>query len=138
MRCTSIPHTWATSRLWETARIALPSRVARRNTNEAAVIAMAKAHAASRGFESAKGPTTKDPVRYSTERRSEVNASWARLTSAIDTPKVSRSEESSGASTTRRTRKRWSASPTRKSSGIDRRIERYGLRPKRWKSQKVV
>ena len=83
-----------------------------------------------RGLESAKGPTTKDPVRYSTERRSEVNASWARLTSAIETPKVSRSEESSGASTTRRTRKRCSATPTTNSTGIDMRIERYGLRPK--------
>jgi hypothetical protein len=34
-------------------------------------------------------------------------------------PKVSRSEDSSGASTTRRTRKRCSTTPTRKRSGIE-------------------
>ena len=56
MRCTSMPHTWATSRLWDTARIALPSRVDRRNTKAPTVIAMAKAQAASRDFERANGP----------------------------------------------------------------------------------
>src|SRR6267142_2666216 len=126
MRCTSMPQTWATSRLWDTARIALPSRVDRRNTKAPRVIAMAKP------------PTTKEPVRYSTERRSEVKASWARFTSAIETPKVSSSDESSGASTTRRTRKRCSATPTRKRSGIDTSRERYGLRLIYWKSQNVV
>src|SRR6267142_2939122 len=138
MRCTSMPQTWATSRLWDTARIALPSRVDRRNTKAPRVIAMAKPQVASRGLEMAKGPTTKEPVRYSTERRSEVKASWARFTSAIEKPKVSSSDESSGASTTRRTRKRCSATPTRKRSGIDISRERYGLRLIYWKSQNVV
>ena len=68
---------------------------------------------------------------YSTERRSEVKASWARFTSAIEIPKVSSSEDSSGASTTRRTRKRCSATPITKSTGIETSSERYGLKPDR-------
>ena len=111
MRCTSIPQTCATSRLWETARIALPSRVACRKTKAAAVMTMAKPQAIEPRLREREGPERRrSPVRYSTERRSEVNASWARFTSAMETPKVSSSEDSSGASTTRRTRKRWSTS----------------------------
>src|SRR5262245_46632268 len=98
----------------------------------------AKAQAITRDFEKAKGPTTKEPVRNSTERRSEVKASCARFTSAIETPNMSSSEDSSGASTTRLTSVRWSTRPTRKSAGIDTSSERYGLSPNQLKSQKVV
>ena len=76
-------------------------------------MAMAMAQAITRDLEKAKGPRTKEPVRYSTARRSEVKASCATLTSAMDTPKVRSSEDSSGASTTRRTRKRWRSMPRR-------------------------
>src|SRR6266542_19064 len=124
MRCTLTPQTWATSRLWETARMALPSRVFWRNRKAATVMRIANPQAMTRDLEKAKGPKTKEPVRYSTERRSEVNASWARLTMAMDTPKVSSSEDSSGASTTRPTSVRWSARPTRNSTGMDTSRER--------------
>jgi hypothetical protein len=124
MRWTLMPQTWATSRLCETARRALPGRVFCRNQNAAAVIRMATAQAMTRDLEKAKGPTRKEPVRYSTERRSEVNMSWARLTIPMETPKVSSSEDSSGASTTRRTRRRWSTTPTTNSVGIEIRSER--------------
>ena len=124
MRPTSMPQTWATSRLCETARTALPRRVFRRNRKAAVVMTMAKAQAMTRDLEKANGPHTKEPVRYSTERRSAVKASWARFTMAMDTPNVRRSEESSGASTTRRTKRRCKAMPTRKRSGIVTRSER--------------
>jgi len=68
-------------------------------------------------------------VRYSTERRSEVKRSWARLTSAIETPKVSSSEESSGASTTRKTSVRSRRTPTTKSIAMLTGTVRYGLMP---------
>src|SRR6266545_1556710 len=138
IRCTLTPQTWATSRLWETARMALPSRVDFRNRNAATVMKTANPQAITRDLEKANGPRTKEPVRYSTERRSEVNASWARLTSAMDTPKVSSSEDSSGASTTRPTSVPCSARPTRNSTGMDTSRERYGLSHSQWKSQKVV
>src|SRR5712691_6205282 len=138
MRWTSMPHTWATSRLWDTARSALPSLAFWRNTKAAVVIRIAKEQAMMRDLENANGPQTKEPVRYSTERRSEVKASCAMFTSAIETPKVSSSEESSGASTTRRTSNHCSSTPITKSSGMDTRSERYGFRPSQWKSQKVV
>src|SRR5216684_4232946 len=108
IRCTLMPHTWATSRLCDTARRALPRRVFWRNQKAPAVISIAKTQAMTRALEKANGPRMNDPVRYSTDRRSEVNISWARLTIAMDTPKVSSSED------------------------------RYGLRPNQWKSQNVV
>src|SRR3990172_8410675 len=138
IRWTLIPQTWATSRLWETARMALPRRVCPRNQNAPAVITSAKAQAITRDLEKANGPRTKDPVRYSTDRTSEVKASWARLTRAMDTPNVSSSEDSSGASTTRRTSRRWRTTPTANSAGMDTRSERYGSRPSHWKSPNVV
>src|SRR5712692_2467182 len=66
MRPTLIPHTIATSRLCEVARMALPSFVLRRKTNTAAVMTAAKTKATRRDFDSANGPTTKEPVRNST------------------------------------------------------------------------
>src|SRR5438094_7653069 len=138
MRWTLMPHTWATSRLWETARRALPRRVFWRNQNAPAVITMATAQAITRALEKANGPRAKDPVRYSTDLRSDVKESWARLTRAIDTPNVRSSEDSSGASTTRRTSRPWRTTPTRNSRGMDTRSERYGFRPNQWKSQNVV
>src|SRR5262245_56481292 len=138
MRCTSIPQTWATSRLWDTARMALPRRARCRKAKAAPVIATAKAQAITRDVEKANGPSTKEPVRYSTERRSEVKASWARFTSPMATPKVRSSDDSSGASTTRRTRVRCRSMPTANSSGIDTSSERYGFRPNQLNSQNVV
>jgi hypothetical protein len=85
--------------------MAFPSLVFCRNRNASAVIPAANRHAITRDFEKAKGPTRNEPVRNSTERRSEVKASWAMFTRAIEMPKVRRSEDSSGASTTRRTKK---------------------------------
>jgi hypothetical protein len=85
---------------------------------------MAKAQAMTRDLEKAKGPSTKEPVRYSTERRSAVKASWARFTRAMEIPKVRRSEESSGASTTRLTKSRCSTTPTTKRRGMVTRSER--------------
>jgi len=85
---------------------------------------MAKAQAITRDFEKAKGPRTKDPVRYSTERRSAVKVSWARFTSAIEMPKVRRRVESSGASTTRLTKSRCSTIPTTKRTGMETTRER--------------
>jgi hypothetical protein len=67
----------------------------------------------------------------STARRSEVNASWARFTSAIEIPKVSRSEDSSGASTTRKTSVRCSRSPTTNSTAIATGTVRKGFMPAR-------
>src|SRR6266849_684124 len=124
MRPTLTPQTWATSRLWETARMALPSRVVFRKTNADAVMTSANPHAIRRDLEKANGPRTKEPVRYSTERRSDVNTSWARLTRAMDTPKVRSSEDSSGASTTWLTSILWIATPTMKSSGMETRRDR--------------
>ena len=98
----------------------------------------AKPKAITRDFENAKGPSTKEPVRYSTERRSEVNVSWAMFTRPMATPKVRSSEDSSGASTTRRTRKRWSTRPIANRSGIETRSDTYGLRPSQRNSQNVV
>ena len=71
----------------------------------------------------------------STERRSEVKASWAKFTRAMEMPKVRSSEDSSGASTTRRTRKCCSATPSRNTTGIETRSERYGFSPTVLKSQ---
>ena len=48
--------------------------------------AIANAQAITRDLENANGPQTKEPVRYSTERRSAVKVSWARLTTAIEMP----------------------------------------------------
>ena len=42
MRATLMPHTCATSRLWDTARMALPRRVSLRKRNAPAVMTMAK------------------------------------------------------------------------------------------------
>ena len=119
MRPTLMPHTMATSRLCDVARMALPSFVLRRNTKTAAVMMAAKTNATMRDFDTANGPTTKDPVRNSTARRSDVNASWARFTTAIEMPKVRSSEDSSGASTTRKTSVRSSSMPITKSAAID-------------------
>src|SRR5256886_2795791 len=118
MRCTSIPQTIATSRLCEVARMALPSLVHPRKRKDSPVSVPAKTNATTRVFERANGPTTHAPVRYSTERRSEVKRSWARFTSAIETPKVSSSEESSGASTTRKTSVRSRTTPTTKRTAM--------------------
>src|SRR5712692_10177119 len=138
IRWTLTPQTWATSRLWDTARRALPGRVSWRNQNAPAVMAIAKAQAITRDFEKANGPSTKDPVRYSTDLRSDVKASWVTFTRAMPTPNISSSEDSSGASTTRRTSRLWRTTPTTNSAGIDTRSERYGFRPNQWKSQNVV
>src|SRR3989338_3055017 len=133
IRWTLIPQTWATSRLWETARMALPSRVFFRSMNAPAVITRAKTQAITRDLEKANGPRMKDPVRYSTDLRSELKPSWVRFTSAMETPNISSSEDSSRASTTRRTSRRWRTTPTTNSAGMDTRSERYGFRQSHWK-----
>src|SRR3990172_6637773 len=128
----------ATSRLWEVARMALPSFVFWRNQKASSVSATATAKEISRDLESAKGPTKKEPVRNSTERTSELKAYWVTLTRAIEIPNVRRSEESSGASTTRCTIERWRKAPSRNMSGMETRSDRYGLIPRSWNHQKVV
>ena len=90
-----------------------------------------------RGLENASPPTIQEPVRYSTVRRLEVKASWVRFTSAIEMPKVSRSEESSGAPTTRNTSARCSRRPTTNSAAIDRGTVRNGFIPS-WLCRKYV
>ena len=138
MRWTLMPQTWATSRLCDTARMALPSRVFWRNRKASAVIAAANRHAMTRDFENAKGPMRNEPVMNSTERRSEVKASWARFTRAMEMPKVRSSEDSSGASTTRRTRKCCRRTPITNTTGIETRSERYGFSPTVLKSKYVM
>src|SRR4030065_248072 len=103
MRGTLIPQTMATSLDWEVARMAFPSLVFWRNQKAKKLIATAKAKAISRDLDSARRPTRKAPVRNSTERRSEVKASWVTFTRPMEMPKVRRSEESSGGGTTRDT-----------------------------------
>src|SRR3972149_6388281 len=136
IRWTLTPQTMATSRLWEVARMALPSLVFWRNQNAKSVRPTAKAKEISRDLESAKGPTKKEPVRNSTERTSELKAYWVTLTSAIEIPNVRRSEESSGASTTRCPIERWGRAPSRNMSGMETRSERDGLIPRRGDHQK--
>jgi hypothetical protein len=75
-------------------------------------------------LDSAIPPTIQEPVTSSTALRSDEKASCARFTIPMDTPKVSRSEESSGALTTRKTSVRWSRTPTANSTAIDRGSER--------------
>ena len=130
IRRTSMPQTIATSGLCDVARIALPSRVRCRKRKASAVTPAAKANATRRVFDRANGPSGMEPVRYSTARRSDVKASCARFTSPIETPNVSSSEESSGASTTRKTSDRWSTTPTTNSAAIVTGTERYGFSPK--------
>src|SRR5262249_60505664 len=98
----------------------------------------AKAQAITRDLEKAKGPTTNDPVRNSTARRSAVKASWARFTRAMEVPKVRSSVDSSGASTTRRTKSRWSPMPTMQRGGVETTRETYGVSPSHWKRHNVV
>ena len=74
----------------------------------------------------------------STARRSDVNASWARLTMAIEMPNVRSSEDSSGASTTRKTSVRSSSMPIRNSAAIDTGSVRYGFTPKALYRKKVA
>src|SRR5262245_45534772 len=98
----------------------------------------AKPKAMVRGFERATGPTSHEPVMNSTALRSDVKASWARLTRAIDTPNVSNSDDSSGASMTRNTRVRWRTTPSKNRSAIEIGSDRYGLRPNRAHRNQVV
>src|SRR5262249_42225567 len=129
IRPTLIPHTIATSRLWDVARMALPSLVLRRKTNTAAVMTAAKRKATMRDFDNATGPITKEPVTNSTARRSDVKASWARLTRAMEIPKVRSNEDSSGASTTRKTKVRSRSMPTTNRAAIDTGRVTYGFTP---------
>src|SRR5262245_14176289 len=128
----------ATSRLWEVARIAFPSRVFWRNTKASAVMPAAKPKAMVRACDKATGPTSHEPVMNSTALKSDVKPSWARLTRAIDTPNVSNSDDSSGASMTRNTRVRWRMTPSENRSAIDIGSDRYGLRPNWAQRNQVV
>ena len=96
----------------------------------AAVITSAKAQATRRDLENAKGPRTKEPVRNSTERRSEVKASWAMLTMAMEIAEGQQQRgelgrvhhpphEQTAAGRT----------PMTNSSGMETRSERYGFSP---------
>ena len=83
------------------------------------------AQAMTRDLEKAKGPSTKEPVRYSTERRSEVKASWARFTRAME---IAEGEQQRGqlgrVDHPAHERALQQRRPTTKSSGIETRSER--------------
>ena len=70
----------------------------------------------------------------STERRSEVKATWVRLTREMEIPKVSRSDDSSGAFTTRPPGP-GGAPPYQRGGDEEREV---GVRPRSWNHQKVV
>ena len=111
--------------------MALPRRVYLRNRKASAVTAAANRKAMNRGLDRARPPITQAPVMNSTARRAEGHASWARFTSAIEIPKVSRSEDSSGASTTRKTSVRCRSTPTTNSAAIAMGTVRKGFIPAR-------
>jgi len=68
---------------------------------------------------------------YSTARRSEVKRFCARFTSAIEMPKVSSRDDSSGASTTRKISVRCSSMPTTNRTAMAMGTVRNGFMPSR-------